>query len=312
MSLTASFYSALSGLDTNSTALQVISDNIANLNTAGFKGSSVQFEDVPVARDDGSLYTVRLKASPVFDERGTVAGFIEVVEDITAEARYNHERETTLKLLRLLNDPNNSHELIHSLTGFFQQWTGCEAVGVRLRDGEDFPYFETRGFPAEFVALENQLCLRDADGRVVRDSCGDPVLECMCGNILCGRFNPALPFFTPKGSFWTNCTTELLASTSEADRQGRTPQPLQQPRVRIRGLDRLASRRRNGRPAATQRSGAGPLYSRDDHFLGERRRSDRDGAGAAPKSGRPAGQRGALSLPVREHAQRIRVLPNVV
>jgi flagellar hook protein FlgE len=46
MSLTASFYSALSGLDTNSTALQVISDNIANLNTAGFKGSSVQFEDV--------------------------------------------------------------------------------------------------------------------------------------------------------------------------------------------------------------------------------------------------------------------------
>ncbi len=44
----------------------------------------------------------------------------------------------------------------------------------------------------------------------------------MCGNVLCGRFNPALPFFTPKGSFWSNCTSELLASTSEADRQART------------------------------------------------------------------------------------------
>ena len=127
-----------------------------------------------------------------------------------------------MKVLRLLNDPNNTHELVHSLTGFFQQWLGCEAVGIRLRDGDDFPYFETRGFPAEFVEVENQLCLRDADGGVVRDSCGNPVLECMCGNVLCGRFNPALPFFTPKGSFWTNCTTGLLASTSEADRQART------------------------------------------------------------------------------------------
>ena len=127
-----------------------------------------------------------------------------------------------LELLRLLNDPNDTHDLIRSLTGFLQQWTGCEAVGVRLRDGDDFPYFETRGFPAEFVEVENQLCLRDADGEAVRDSCGNPVLECMCGNVLYGRFNPALPFFTPKGSFWTNSTSELLASTSEADRQART------------------------------------------------------------------------------------------
>jgi len=46
MSLQASFYSALSGLDTCSTAMQVVSDNIANQNTDGFKGNSVQFEDV--------------------------------------------------------------------------------------------------------------------------------------------------------------------------------------------------------------------------------------------------------------------------
>ena len=30
------------------------------------------------------------------------------------------------------------------------------------------------------------------------------------------------PFFTSKGSFYTNSTTELLASTSEEDRQART------------------------------------------------------------------------------------------
>ncbi len=36
------------------------------------------------------------------------------------------------------------------------------------------------------------------------------------------RIDPSKPFFTPEGSFWTNCTTELLASTTEADRQART------------------------------------------------------------------------------------------
>ena len=40
--------------------------------------------------------------------------------------------------------------------------------------------------------------------------------------MICGRFDPSKPFFTARGSFWTNCTTELLASTTEADRQART------------------------------------------------------------------------------------------
>ncbi len=46
MSIASSFYSALSGMDSNGIAMQVIGDNIANLHTTGFKGTSVAFEDV--------------------------------------------------------------------------------------------------------------------------------------------------------------------------------------------------------------------------------------------------------------------------
>ena len=46
MSITSSFYSALSGMDSNSVSMQVISDNISNVNTVGFKGSAVHFEDL--------------------------------------------------------------------------------------------------------------------------------------------------------------------------------------------------------------------------------------------------------------------------
>jgi signal transduction histidine kinase/PAS domain-containing protein len=57
---------------------------------------------------------------------------------------------------------------------------------------------------------------------LLRDNAGNPVIECMCGNVICSRFNPELPFFTPRGSFWTNSTTQLLASTTDKDRQAHT------------------------------------------------------------------------------------------
>ena len=46
MSITSSFYTALSGLDTHGTAIGVIGDNIANVHSTGFKASTTIFEDV--------------------------------------------------------------------------------------------------------------------------------------------------------------------------------------------------------------------------------------------------------------------------
>ena len=143
-------------------------------------------------------------------------------QDIGARKRYEHERETSIKLLRLINSNNDLKGLMETVSAFLRDLTDCEAIGIRLRDGEDFPYFESRGFPRRFVQMENQLCVSDLKGQLLRDEIGNPVLECMCGNILCGRFDPSKPFFTPHGSFWSNGTTELLASTTEADRQART------------------------------------------------------------------------------------------
>jgi PAS domain S-box-containing protein len=137
-------------------------------------------------------------------------------------AQLARERELTVRLLKLANASSDLHGLMREATALLQGWTGCEAVGIRLREGEDFPYFETRGFPQDFVRLENSLCVSSIDGQRIGDCQGNVVLECMCGNVLCGRFDPSLPFFTPHGSFWTNSTAALLASTTEADRQART------------------------------------------------------------------------------------------
>jgi PAS domain S-box-containing protein len=142
--------------------------------------------------------------------------------DITERNKAETEREIMIEFLRITSVSFDSRDLIKAAVGFFQKQSGCEAVGVRLKDGDDFPYYETRGFPPEHVLLENKLCATDVAGCVIRDFKGDPVIECMCGNILCGRFDPSKEFFTEKGSFWANNTMQLLASTTDADRQIRT------------------------------------------------------------------------------------------
>ncbi len=142
--------------------------------------------------------------------------------DITVRKQAEMEREVTVELLKFTNDSLTIEELIRAATAFFQKCSGCEAVGIRLKEGNDYPYYETRGFPTEFVNSEKWLCARDSSGSIIHDDNGNPVLECMCGNVISGRFDPSKPFFTPNGSFWSNCTTDLLASTSEKDRQSRT------------------------------------------------------------------------------------------
>ena len=132
------------------------------------------------------------------------------------------QRDFAARILDAVNSSDGKVDLIAKILSMIKMHTGFEAVGIRLMEGDDFPYYLTDGFSKNFVEAEKYLCARDQHGELIRDSNGDPYLECMCGNVLCGRVNPELPFFTEKGSFWTNSTSDLLASTTEKDRQART------------------------------------------------------------------------------------------
>lgn len=133
--------------------------------------------------------------------------------------RAQSEREITIELLGLVNESKSTKDLIQAAISFFQQQSGCEAVGIRLSDGDNYPYYETKGFSDEFTLAENDLCARDDGGFLIRDSESRPILECMCGSVINGNINPTKPFFTEQGSFWTNSLTELLPIPTGADRK---------------------------------------------------------------------------------------------
>jgi PAS domain S-box-containing protein len=148
--------------------------------------------------------------------------FVIMFENIGEQKQAEEEREVMIKLLSLINSSNHMHEMMRLVTVFLRDWSQCEAVGIRLAEGEDYPYFVTSGFSDEFVQAENSLCSVNETGEPVRDNQGRLFLECMCGNVISGRYDPSRPFFTRNGSFWTSSTTDLLAGTTESDRLAKT------------------------------------------------------------------------------------------
>jgi PAS domain S-box-containing protein len=147
---------------------------------------------------------------------------LSISRDLTERKQAEHREKLAREVLELLNRPEGSTDIVRDILQLIKKNTGFEAVGIRLQEGDDFPYYETSGFPGDFIQAERYLCARDEEGKIIRDGQGNPVVECMCGNILRNRTDPTLTFFTEAGSFWSNCTTELLASTTEEDRQART------------------------------------------------------------------------------------------
>ena len=181
-----------------------------------------EIEHRVVRKNTGEIRWVHEKCEHIRNENNDIVRSTGMVMDVTERKQAEQERETTVEFLRLVNNCTGSREMIKAVLEFFKRQSGCDAVGIRLRQNDDYPYCEVSGFTNEFVEAENSLCIHDSEGRVERDSDGYPILECMCGNVICGRFDPSKPFFTEHGSFWTNNTTKLLASITEADRQART------------------------------------------------------------------------------------------
>ncbi|HOO56760.1 MAG TPA: response regulator [bacterium] len=176
--------------------------------------------EIDILQKNGGVLTVEMKISSIYWEDNP--GYMASLRDVTERKESEKREKLARDILELLNSPMDSGNTIRGILSLIKESTGMEAVGIRLKEGDDYPYYETNGFPGDFVEAERYLCMRDEGGEIVRDNVGNPVLECMCGNVIRGRTNPDLTFFTEGGSFWSNCTSTLLASTTEEDRQART------------------------------------------------------------------------------------------
>jgi len=197
-------------------------DRIRSLFEKAVNGIHTRGNVNPIVTKDGREIEIEWYSTTLKDAEGNVLGVVAIGQDITERKRAEARQQLAIEVLAALNDPKERSDTIRDILLLIKNAIGFDAVAIRLREGDDFPYYQQNGFPPDFVEAERYLCERDAAGNIVRDTAGNPVLECMCGNILCGRTDPQYSFFTENGSFWTNSTSELLASATGEDRQAQT------------------------------------------------------------------------------------------
>jgi len=151
------------------------------------------------------------------DAEGKPVGLATVSRDITDRKQAEADQGLLADILQVINRGGHLRPLIAEVLRLVRQASDFDAAGLRLRQGDDYPYFEQTGFDADFIHDENLLRQREDLCMARRDPAGRALLECTCGLVLSGLTDPTMPCFTAGGSFWTNDARGLLSLPAEAD-----------------------------------------------------------------------------------------------
>ena len=172
------------------------------------------FIETDFRRKDGSTSPVELNSNAI--RVGEQELIFCICRDITARKQTEEREHLMHAVLLQLNQASNPADMIRDIIPLIKEAIGFDAVGIRLRDGDDFPYYSQSGFSDDFLKTENTLVVRDEKGGVCakdRSIC----LECTCGLVLSGKTDPANPLFTKGGSAWTNNSLPLLDIPPDQD-----------------------------------------------------------------------------------------------
>jgi len=178
-----------------------------------FAGQAKQSCEVALLRDQDPPLHVRIEATLATEGQECRL----VVVDITERKRAEQFQQLSHEILGILNESLTLPDAIDRILAAVKRETAFDAVGIRLRKGDDFPYFTQDGFSNDFLLAENALIARDKAGDLCRDANGNICLECTCGLVISGQTDPANPLFTKGGSLWTNDASPLLDLPADQD-----------------------------------------------------------------------------------------------
>jgi len=102
-------------------------------------------------------------------------------------------------------------DFLREVSKVLMDFSGCDAVEVRLNDGDLHYLWEATRQPEDSARFEPVRWMVGEDGRVIPASPQGSELEGLCRDVACRHFDAALPFFTHSGSFWTGDAWEPLA-----------------------------------------------------------------------------------------------------
>ncbi len=196
-------------IDTPETA-KMLPINLASLVPG--KGIKIEVDHI---RKDGSIISLAVSSSLILvGNQPYIQAFH---TDITERKQAEKLNSLSNKVLRLLNSNVNTKIMISQLLSSIREVIGVDAVALRLKEGEDYPYFAHQGFSNDFLSHENSILSKDFEGKNCLDKNGKPKLECTCGFVISNNSNKKHPLLTKAGSFFTNNSYILIDLPAELD-----------------------------------------------------------------------------------------------
>jgi PAS domain S-box-containing protein len=164
---------------------------------------------------DGSIFSGSMSA--IIIEINNEPCIISITRNITERKKIERDQKFFNQILLVLNGDLDLKKMIASVMKLVQEETKFSAVGIRLKQGDDFPYFDQIGFSNNFLLTENKLIAANSDGNICKDENGKPFLECTCGMVISEKINHSNQLLTKAGSFWTNDSYPLLELLPDQD-----------------------------------------------------------------------------------------------
>jgi len=96
--------------------------------------------EVQMYARDRKVLTILLRAYASKDQSGRITGLVGVHTDITKHKRVIAYHEACHMILQRLNERVDLKKAIQHVLIALKQHTGADAVGIRMQEGEDFPY----------------------------------------------------------------------------------------------------------------------------------------------------------------------------
>ena len=133
------------------------------------------------------------------------------------------KHELLLELMRIFNTCSDKDDFIGIMLRFVHKSTGIDALALRFRIFDDFPYITYAGFSDNFIESERYISRKDHDSACGQCGSGQRY-DCICGIILENAQDCSRPCFSAKGSFRVNSCDDrdMLALTGSGSRKFRS------------------------------------------------------------------------------------------
>jgi len=129
-------------------------DAVKDLFKRAMKGESIPAYEVDLIRKDGARLSVEFNVSTIYDNEGKPSGRYGIGRDVTDRKQAEVRDRLAQEALKILNRSDGSMDTVRDILQLIKKNTGFEAVGIRLREGDDFPYYDTNGFSDDFILAE--------------------------------------------------------------------------------------------------------------------------------------------------------------